>query len=206
MVALPYLFPVLRYDTRYAEAIGRYALSLAANMRWFYPAYMPLEQQGRPDLHPAVPYERLSREENGQTPFAGGDFGSQRSIYGGAYALWFGEMIHPTEDDYILQLDLSKTDFLSDASYPTYLYYNPWPEARDVTLDLGDGTYDIYETTRHEWPAEGVRASTNVEIPGEGARIVVVVPSGGERTVEDGVLYVDGIEVAYGVEVGDVRR
>ena len=102
MVALPYLLPVLRYNVQYATDIGRYALNVAANMRWFYSQYLPAELQGRPQLTPAVPYERFSRTVDGHTPYATGDFASQRSVYGGAYALWFGEIIRPTQDDYIL--------------------------------------------------------------------------------------------------------
>ena len=43
--------------------------------------------------------------------YACGDFGSNRSVYGGAYSLWLGEIIKQTNDLYILQINISKTDF-----------------------------------------------------------------------------------------------
>jgi hypothetical protein len=38
-----------------------------------------------------------------------------RAVDGGAYSLWLAELIKPTEDDYILQLAIAKTDFLTNA-------------------------------------------------------------------------------------------
>lgn len=38
------------------------------------------------------------------------------------------------DDPFILQLDVGKTDFFEKQANPTYLYYNPWEEARDVTV------------------------------------------------------------------------
>ena len=200
MVLLPYLLPVLRYNTQYAEEIGKYALNLSANMRWFYSDHMPSEQQSRPDLTPVMPYEKLTRTKKGYTPYAGGDFGSQRSIYGGAYVLWFGEIIRPTQDDYILQINVSKTDFLAEASYPTYLYYNPWPEERKIVLQLDSGAFDIYETIEHQRLHRAARGSVTLKIPGGGARVVVVVPSDKESTIENGILKAGGVPVDYQVK------
>lgn len=51
-------------------------------------------------------------------------------MYGGALTLWLGEIVHPTSDDFVLQLDTVKSDFLVRDAPPTYLYYNPWNESR----------------------------------------------------------------------------
>jgi hypothetical protein len=86
LVVLPYLLPMVRLQPQFANLVGRYALHVAANMRLFYSDCIPRENQSQPDLTAAVPYERLTREVNGHSPFSSGDYGSHRSIYGGAYA------------------------------------------------------------------------------------------------------------------------
>jgi hypothetical protein len=197
MVVLPYLLPVLRYDPRYATDIGKYALNMAANMRWFYTEYLPNDLQSKPGVAPAVPYERLSQEMNGHSPFAAGDYDGHRSIYGGAYSLWLGELIKPTEDDYILQLDIAKTDFLTNATHRSFLYYNPWPEERRVGVDLGNSKVDVYDTVEHRYIGKNVDGQMRLGIPGAGSRVVVMIPSGLRRGVEHGVLTAGGVPVDY---------
>lgn len=197
LVTLPYLLPVLRYRPEYAVDIGKYLLNTAANMRLFYSDCIPRENQSRPDLTSAIPYERLTMEVNGKSPFASGDYGSHRSIYGGAYALWWGELVKPTEDKYILQMNLSRSDFLSAKSFPTYLYYNPWADEKQVSLKLGGAASDIYDLSRHRFAGKGKSGSAQLTIPAGGARVVVIVPSGGERKSEKGALLCDGVPVDY---------
>lgn len=197
LVTLPYLLPILRYRPEYAVDIGKYLLNTAANMRLFYSDCIPRENQSRPELTSSIPYERLTMEVNGKSPFASGDYGSHRSIYGGAYALWWGELVKPTEDKYILQMNLSRTDFLCAKSFPSYLYYNPWADEKQVSLKLGSSASDIYDLSRHRFIGKRKSGSMLLTIPAGGARVVVIVPSGAERKSEKGVLLCDGVPVDY---------
>lgn len=197
LVVLPYLLPVLRYRPEYAEDIGRYLLNVAANMRLFYSDCIPRKNQSRPDLTSAVPYERLTKEVGGQSPFASGDYGSHRSIYGGAYALWWGELVRPTQDEYILQMDIARTDFLCERAFPSYLYYNPWPRTKHVELTVGAQPSDIYDLTQHKFLEEKRNGRILLAIPGREARVIVIVPSGASRKWEDGTLTCDDIAVDY---------
>jgi hypothetical protein len=196
MVVLPYILPVLRYSPQYATDIGMYALNIASNLRWFYSEYLPREFQSRPDLTPIVPYEDLSRGSRDHSPYAAGGVRSNRSIYGGAYVLWLGELIRPTQDDYVLQLDLAKSDFLANA-YPTYLYYNPWNDEREVTLDVGHGKFMIYDTLEHRNLDEGVEGSVSLRLQPGSARVVVVIPTGRKLRIKNGVLECDGVPIDY---------
>jgi hypothetical protein len=125
MVTLPYLMPALRFRPDLAVDVAKYALNAAANLRWFFPQYLPHENQSRPDLPPMIPYERLSRNEKGQSPYAGGDFAGQRSVYGGAYLMWLDKLIEAQDDPRLLRWDLTRTNFLDEDPAPTFLYYNP---------------------------------------------------------------------------------
>ena len=197
MVALPYVLPVARYEPRFARAIGKYALNAIANIRLFYPDFLPEDHQSRPDLHPSVPYERLRREYEGKSPYATGDSAGHRSVYGGGYALWWDAVVESTCEDFILRLDTTKTDFLNKAAYPTYLYYNPWHDERCVTLDVGNDSSDLYELTSHKRINRAVRGEINLRLQPKDAIVVSVVPSDGKVSAVGRVLEVDGIAVDY---------
>ena len=109
-------------------------------MRWFYPEYLPRENQSRPDLPAMFPYERLSRDEKGHSPYATGDFAGHRSIYGGAYVMWLDKMIQAQGDPWLLRWDLGKTNFMDPKLPPAFLYYNPWPEEKRVTVEIATET------------------------------------------------------------------
>ena len=119
--------------------MARYALNVAANLRWFYPEYLPRENQSRPELPSMIPYERLGREEKGHSPYATGDFAGHRSVYGGAYVMWLDAMIQPQGDPWLLRWDLNKTNFLDRELPQAYLYYNPGPEEKRLTVQTAAG-------------------------------------------------------------------
>jgi len=137
MVTLPYLLPAVRYRPELAADVARHALNAMANLRLFYPEYLPRENQSRPDLPAMVPYERLSREEKGHSPYATGDFAGHRSIYGGAYVLWLDKMIEAQGDPWLLRWDLNKTNFLDRDLAQAFLYYNPWAQEKRLTIAQG---------------------------------------------------------------------
>jgi hypothetical protein len=198
LMPLPYLLPALRYHPGYATDVARYLLNTAANMRLFYSDCIPRENQSRPDLTSTVPYERLTRTVDGHSPYASGDYDSHRSIYGGAYALTWGELVKPAGDDYILQLNLAGTDFLCEKAYPTYLYYNPYEGSKQVTLQTGGATCDLYDLKRRIFFKKQQTGSVSLSIPPNDSLVVVVVPAGARKKREKGVLLCDGVPVDYG--------
>jgi hypothetical protein len=149
MVALPYLLPAVRFRPELAGEVARYALNAAANLRWFYPEYLPRGDQSRPDLPSMIPYERLSREEKGHSPYATGDFAGHRSIYGGAYVLWLDKMVQPQGNPWLLRWDLAKTNLLDRDLPPAFLYYNPWPKEKRITVETAAGTGRVHDLTRN---------------------------------------------------------
>jgi hypothetical protein len=155
MVTLPYLLPAVRFRPEMGAEIASYALNAAANLRWFYPQYLPKENQSRPDLPPMIPYERLSREEKGHSPYATGDFAGHRSIYGGAYVMWLDKMMEPQGDPWLLRWDLAMTNFMDRDLPPAYLYYNPGPGDRRVTVAIAPGRGRAHDLSRDRPLAAG---------------------------------------------------
>jgi hypothetical protein len=151
MVTLPYLLPAVRFRPELAGEVARLALNVAANMRLFYPEYSPRENQSRPDLPAMFPYERLSKEEKGHSPYATGDFAGHRSIYGGAYVMWLDKMIQPQGDPWLLRWDLGRTDFMEPELPPAFLYYNPWPEEKRITVATANRELRMYDLMRKKF-------------------------------------------------------
>lgn len=173
MVALPYLLPAVRFRPELTEEVARYALNAAANLRWFYPEYLPREDQSRPDMPPMIPYERLSRDEKGHSPYATGDFAGHRSIYGGAYALWLDKMIEPQGDPWLLRWDLTKTNLLDGDLPPAFLYYNPWPEEKRLTVKTAAGMGRVRDLTRNR-TIELHEGSVELRLGGHEARVIEI--------------------------------
>ena len=196
LMVLPFILPAARYDVRLARAIGCYALHVAANARHFFSETM-LGQESRPDLSPAVAYERLLAEHNGHAPYATGDFEGHKSVYGGAYVLWWDALVKPTDDPCILRLDLTRSDFLAERAYPTLLYYNPWSEERTVSIDLGDDACDLYDLTQHAWLAHAARGITGLRLPPATARVIAMCPAGATQVVRGRTLWLNDVAVDY---------
>ena len=192
-----YLLPVVRYRPEYATLIGRYILNVAANMRHFYSDCIARENQSRPDLTSAIPYERLSRSLNGKSPYAAGDYGSHRSIYGGAYALWWGELVKPTAEKRILQLNVTGTDFLEPRHHPTYLYYNPFDAPKRVMLSAVPGEIRYYDLAAHRFLDVAAPGPAMLEIPARETRVIVSVPAGSRAEVRNGTLFSAGVALDY---------
>ena len=173
MVTLPYLLPSVRFRPELGAEVARYALNVAANLRWFYPEYLPRENQSRPDLPSMFPYERLSRDEKGHSPYATGDFAGHRSIYGGAYVMWLDKMIQAQGDPWLLRWDLGKTNFMDPQLPPAFLYYNPWLEEKRVTVvaDLKQGR--VHDLTRRKL-VEPQRGKVELRLQPFEARVIEI--------------------------------
>ncbi|SFC77778.1 hypothetical protein SAMN05421747_12511 [Parapedobacter composti] len=218
--ALP-LVPLVRYDQSFASAIGKWMLNAANATRLFYPQHIPAKHQTIPELAAAtkgvIGYEGLVKESTFDeykhipAPVAQGDGPkwvpgknppvSQFSVYGSAHVGIFGSIIRPTDVDGILQLDLLATDFFRDEAYPSYLCYNPYEEAREVTVTLprGNGEWDVYDAVQARFVSRTSSGGGNarVTVPAGGAAVLVVVPAGAEIRQEGQKLLAGDVVIDY---------
>jgi len=59
-----------------------------------------------------------------------------------------GQDVEPQGDPWLLRWDLAKTNFLDRDLPPAFLYYNPWPEEKSVTVEAaGKGRVHDLTTT-----------------------------------------------------------
>ena len=203
------LVPAVRYDKRFARAIGKWVLNLANATRLFYPGFLPSFLQDASewsmanDPQQVIGYEALRENWNGQSPFSTGDAlgggwaATNLSLYSTGSIGYLGAMIEPTEVQRILQLDLLKTDFFAAAAYPTYLYYNPYGQTETITLALGDDPVDVYDALTETFVAQNVSGDLSVSLLADAARMLVICPAGGEITYDENKMLIDGVVVDY---------
>lgn len=182
------LVPLVRYDTRYARAIGKWMLHLANAARLFYPNELPRDHQSsahwKGDPDGVIAYEGLRREWDGKSPYATGDPIAMKwgpatdlGLYGSSYVGILGAIVHRTSDEKILSLDCTATDFCRGRTFPTFLLYNPYEQDRQVEWTTGATSCDLYDAVTHRFVARGVRDPVRFTVPADRAVVLVCVPA-----------------------------
>jgi len=203
------LVPMVRYDVRFARAIGKWMLNAANAARLLYPGAHPAGRQSCPgwkgDPDNVVAYEGLLHKwRRGEHLYAAGDpvehkWGPKTDlgVYGSAYAGIFGGIVSRTDDDEILQLDLLATDFYRDKAFPTHLYFNPHKTPVTIRVDVGPARRDLYDCVTGRFIARNAAGVTGLTIRPDGVVVCVRVPAGGRISRRAGKLLVDGVVVDH---------
>ncbi|TVQ15588.1 MAG: T9SS C-terminal target domain-containing protein [Balneolaceae bacterium] len=203
------LLPLLRYDDRFANALGKWMLNAANASRLFYTEYLPLFKQDSDewatvhDPNTMMGHEARRQNHFGASPYAMGDAiaggwgATNLTLYSSSHVGIFGSIIETTDVEGILKLDLLKTDFFRDEAYPTYLVYNPYDSDQTVTIDAGNSSISLYETTTNTFLASGVSGEVQLTVPALSSYIVVYTPAGGTVTYEYDRMLVNGVIVDY---------
>jgi hypothetical protein len=191
------LTPLVKYDPRYADAIGRYLLNLSSNARYFFPHEVPLDHQSMSSYvlaHPSmsgylpfdkngsVLYEGFRNSYAGQSGYAMGDatttFGEpcDLSVYSSAFIGGLGAIVSPTNVTGIIRCDLNATDSFGDNAYPSYLLYNPYAADKQVSFEVGDSSQDLFDSANEEVLGKAVSGTVSLTIPAGSSRVVRVLP------------------------------
>ncbi len=210
------LVPLVRYDERFARAIGKWVLNATNSLRLFYSKYLDDLQQDDEDWskqydpNSYIAYESLLKTDSGSPRAtgdakAGGWAQTNLSLYSSSSVGYLASLLDTTNVPMILRLDLNKTDFFQKSSYPSYLLFNPYDVDKNVEVKLPSGTYDIYETISNSFIVMGVTDSADINIPANSAVIIVLTPPKGKIEYKLKQLLIDGVVVDYdsGVQVAD---
>jgi hypothetical protein len=206
------LAPIARYDSRYARALGKYLLNASNSMRWFYAKYLPEENQdcyewsAKNDPNSYIAYEALRQFQDGKSPFATGDAlkhgwaKTNLSLYSSAPVGYLGGILENTNIEAILKVDLIKTDFFRNDAYPTYLYYNPYSESKNVEVDLGNIDCLVYEMTTNNVLAKSISGKCLIKLPSDQAVVLVFAPAHQDFHKADNKAYVGKTIVDYNLD------
>lgn len=204
------LVPMICYDDQYARAIGKWILNLANASRLFYPNYLDsFHQDGsynwavQYDSNSVIAHEAMRSSYLNIEPYATGDAitggwgATTLTLYSSSHVGIFGGIIDTTNIEYILQLDVLKTDYFGDNAYQTYLYYNPYQTAQNVEIDVGAGIYDLYDMVSNSFLASNVTGLDSFSISADAAAVVVLAPAGGTITYDLNKTLINGVIVDY---------
>jgi hypothetical protein len=210
------LVPLVRYDSCFARAIGKWMLNTANAARLFYADFHDAKHQScgfwTGDANHVIAYEGLRKVWDGRSPYATGDainlaYGAiDFGLYGSSHVGIFGGIINPTNDGKILQLDCLKTDFYHDKAYPTYLYYNPYKIEKAIEIDVGPEVKDLYDAVSHNFLQKNVSERTSFMLPADSAAVVVISPADGEIAYKDKKMLINGAIVDYAKEKKSAQR
>ena len=205
------LAPVAKYDKRFARALGKWLLNLANASRLYYRNALPPSNQEssgyawsiQNDTASCIPYESIKQNWNGTQPFAmgdavsGGGAATNLSLYSGSSVGYLASIISKTNIEGILQIDLNKTDFRGDKTYPAYLYYNPAVTSQSVQLTLPSGIFDVYDAITESVLSTNASGSINFSIPSDSVRQLSIYPSGNKPVVKGRLKSVNGHVIDY---------
>jgi hypothetical protein len=82
-------------------------------------------------------------------------------------------MIQPQGDPWLLRWDLAKTNLLDRDLPPAFLYYNPWPEEKRITVETAAGTRRVHDLTRNR-TLELDKGSTELRLGAHEARVIEI--------------------------------
>jgi hypothetical protein len=201
------LAPMVKYDSRYASAIGKYLLHLVNNAKVFFPQTLPLVRQTMTrylpyDLSGSLCYEGFRRNYNGIDGLAMGDATamfsqpSDLSIYSTAFIGALGGIVESTNVNGILQIDLNQTDSFGRNDYDQYLYYNPYSTDRTIKFVGADQRYDLFDAVNKRVVARNVSGTVNVTIPAEASSLLVVLPAKSQFFLSGSDILVGNVIVA----------
>ncbi len=202
------LLPALKYDERFATALGKWCLNIANASRLFYGKYLPEQNQSNAhwlqnyDPHNCIAYEGLKEIENNLSPVATGDAmaagwaETNLGLYGSSHVGIFGAIIDTTNVRGILKLDLNATDYYAQNIFPAYLLYNPFAQNHDVMLVHSTEAVKIYDALSNEIIASG-NGGINISIPAKKTIVAIVLPQNAELISSNNMTLCNGIVIDY---------
>lgn len=201
------LVPMVRYDDRFARAIGKWMLNLSANSRLFYRDQIPAANQSSAgwtsDVGAGIAYEGLRKTWNGTSPYATGDAvrsgwaSTDFALYGAGYVGILGGIVSRTNVPEILRLNCLATDVYTGPTYPTAIYYNPTATTQSVEIDFGAESKSLYDAVANRYLLTSVSGVQHFQIPADTAVLAVTAPGGGVEAREGKRLLIDGVVVDF---------
>lgn len=148
---------------------------------------------------------RSTELDGSVTPYASGDaftydWGGETDygLYGTAHSGLFGATISYTDVPMIIRTDLSKLDVYAGGKIPFSMYYNPYTEAKQVTVTLSAAGNRLYDTIEKKF-VETTSAGGNdvkISIAADATMVLAEIPEGKDVKKSGSVYTCDGEFIA----------
>jgi len=196
--------PVVRYEPQYARLLGRWLLSVAANANLFYPSTLPTNMQSsgawvQQTGVQSIGYEGV-RHLGNTTPYATGDANApiqDLNPYGAWGSGWMAALFQTSNVPGILLIDSIASDCFAPPTHPTWLLYNPYASATQVSISIGTNSNHLYDAVTGVFVATNVTGNANVTIPPDAAVVLVQCPAAGAISQTGRKLLLGGRVIDY---------
>jgi hypothetical protein len=203
-VAPGLIAPVVRYEPQYARLLGRWLLHAAANANLFYPNTLPTNMQSSAAWAQQTGVQTISyegvRHLGTTTPYATGDAASpiqDLNPYGTWGSGFMAALFQTSNVPGILQIDCVATEAFPPATCPTYLYYNPYAIAKQVTVSVGPDTKHLYNLVAGVFLATNVSGTTAITLSPDSAIVLALCPATNVLSQSGTKLLVGGVVIDY---------
>ena len=198
------IVPVARYEPRYARLLGRWLLHVAANANLFYPDTLPANMQSsaawvRQTSVTSISYEGV-RHLGATTPYATGDAAEpiqDLNPYGAWGSGYMAALFRTSNVPGILSIDCVASEAFPSPAFPTFLYYNPYAVAKQVTLNPGSGAIHLYDAVVGAFVAANVTGSATLTIQPDTPLVLVQCPATAALSQVGPKLLVAGVVIDY---------
>ncbi|GHT67672.1 hypothetical protein FACS189452_05830 [Bacteroidia bacterium] len=214
-MAMP-LVPMVKYEPRFARAVGKWMLNNVNAARLFFANEIDDAHQWLPQwkeyTNSLVAYEGLRYEDaynkpalKGVHPVALGDGPnwtsanppeSMFSLYSTSPVGIMGALADTTSVSMILRLNCNATDFYAARKYPVYLYYNPY-QADTAVVYYTQSKCDVFDIVSKRYLAKNVNTNVSVTIPADQAVIAIELPAGTKIKIDGNILKAGDDIIAY---------
>lgn len=210
--ATPLLAATAKYDSRYANLVGRWMLNVDNAARFFYADQMPAAEQYYGSTYISDPahviaYEGLMKtgpdgiQARGDIPERSGGWGvgpnaTSLGLYGSSWVGFMGASLAQTNVTNVVRTDLNALDFFGENTNPTYLYYNPNSSTAAVSVAVV-GSHDLYDSVSGRVLATAVSGTTTVNVPAGGSVVLVELPSHAQRGTSGTATIFNGVPASY---------
>lgn len=203
------LVPMIRYDKRFARAIGKWVLNLTNATRLFYPNFLPANLQdgaawsAANDPDRVVGYEAMREKFQTASPFSTGDAvgggwaATNFSVYSTGSIGYLGAIVEKTDADKVLKINVLATDFFKKKAFPTFLYFNPNLVSKSVKIQVGTAPADIYDAISETFLFKNITGEASLTVPADQVLLVTVCPASGLISFEKNKMLVDGTVVDF---------
>lgn len=203
-VAPGIIAPVVRYEPQYARLMGRWLLHVAANANLFYPNTLPTNMQSSATWVQQTGVQNISyegvRRLGPTTPYATGDATApiqDVNPYGAWGSGYMAALFQTSNVPGILQIDCVATEAFPPATWPTYLYYNPYAIVKQVTVNVGPGAKHLYNLVAGMFIATNVSGIATLTLSPDSAIVLALCPTMNPISQSGQRLSVGGIVIDY---------